>query len=138
MISWPPTKLISLTRLISVIGRRYYARHAGGSSYESGIPQTEPGREEAVILSNDGEMFVCWHPQPVIPYSCTRPLPDVPETDTVLNVQYNSEVKELFKRQHPYYVNQKLQKLTFTTKHRWFPKHDVWAPPKPPKDREYL
>lgn len=36
------------------------------------IPVTEPGREEAVVLSKDKEVLVCWHPEPTIPYDCTR------------------------------------------------------------------
>lgn len=53
--------------------------------------------------------------------SCIQPLPEVAETDTLLNVQYNEEVKELFKRQHPFFVSKKLQDLTFTTKYQWRP-----------------
>ncbi|KAF2365735.1 Ribosomal protein S32 mitochondrial [Trinorchestia longiramus] len=117
---------------------RNYARGVGRKSSRTALLQTEPGREEAVVLSNDSEMFVCWHPQPVIPYHCTLPLPETPETDTVLNVQYNEEVKELFKRSHPYFINKKLQQLTFTTKHRWFPRSTDYRHPKDPKDREYL
>ena len=29
------------------------------------------GREEAVVLTDDGKTIVCWHPQPDIPYEMT-------------------------------------------------------------------
>lgn len=30
------------------------------------------GREEAVVMTDDGSTIVCWHPQPDIPYEMTR------------------------------------------------------------------
>lgn len=30
------------------------------------------GREEAVVVTDDGNTIVCWHPQPDIPYEMTR------------------------------------------------------------------
>jgi len=36
------------------------------------ISETEPGREEAVVLSKEKDFLICWHPEPQIPYECTQ------------------------------------------------------------------
>lgn len=38
------------------------------------LPQSEPGRTEAVVISDDKRVVVCWHPEPIIPYSATQVL----------------------------------------------------------------
>jgi len=101
---------------------------------------TANGREEAVVVTDDGSTIVCWHPEPKIPYHLTKPLPDVvEETDSVLKVQYNKEMKQLFRREHPFFVNKELRELTFTTKHPWYPRPGKrFAKKNPPRDREYM
>lgn len=97
------------------------------------------GREEAVVVTDDGNTIVCWHPQPDIPYEMTRPLPAAPpESDSVLKVQAQ-DTKKLFQRKHPFFVNKALRELTFTNKHKWFPSSEKrFAKKNPPRDREYL
>ncbi|KAK4291447.1 hypothetical protein Pmani_035730 [Petrolisthes manimaculis] len=100
------------------------------------------GNEESVILTQDGSTIVCWHPQPIIPYQCTMPLPDAPpESDTILKVQDKEDkMKQLFnKKQHPFFINKALRELTYTTKHIWFPKPDKrYFKKGVRKSREYL
>ncbi|KAK8729128.1 hypothetical protein OTU49_008639 [Cherax quadricarinatus] len=98
------------------------------------------GREEAVVVTDDGNIVVCWHPELKVPYEMTKPLPEPPQdTDSLLKVQYSKEMKQLFQKKHPYFINKDLRELTFTTKHRWFPRGEKrFAKKNPPRDREYL
>ncbi|KAG7154071.1 39S ribosomal protein L42-like [Homarus americanus] len=98
------------------------------------------GREEAVVVTDDGNTIVCWHPEPQVPYEMTKPLPQTTqESDSILKVQYNKEMKHLFQKKHPFFINKDLRELTFTTKHRWFPRPEKrFAKRNPPRDREYL
>ena len=44
--------------------------------------------EEVVVLTDDGRVVVCWHPEVPVPYELTRPIPaEVMPTDNVLKVQ---------------------------------------------------
>lgn len=98
------------------------------------------GREEAVVVTDDGSTIVCWHPEPKVPYHMTRPLPETAEeSDSVLKVQNKKELKQLFRRQHPFFINKELRELTFTTKHPWYPRPGKrFTKKQPPRDREYL
>ena len=31
-----------------------------------------PGREEAVVITDDEKTIVCWHPEPQVPYHLTK------------------------------------------------------------------
>ncbi|KAG0702589.1 39S ribosomal protein L42, mitochondrial [Chionoecetes opilio] len=97
------------------------------------------GREEAVVMTDDGKTIVCWHPQPDIPYEMTAPLPAASaESDSVLKVQAQ-DMKKIFQRKHPYFINKALRELTFTNKHIWYPRPEKrFAKKNPPRDREYL
>ena len=36
----------------------------------------DPGdREERIVLTEDGTIIACWHPQPKFPYEMSRPMP---------------------------------------------------------------
>ncbi|XP_076032206.1 mitochondrial ribosomal protein L42 isoform X2 [Oratosquilla oratoria] len=95
---------------------------------------------DGVTVVEHNSMLVCWHPEPKFPYEYSKPIPKAEsDTDSVLKVQNNEEVKELFRVNHPYFTNKKLQKITGTTKHLWFPRLDRrFAKRNPPRDREYL
>ena len=32
-------------------------------------------REEKIVLTEDGSIIACWHPQPKFPYEMSRPIP---------------------------------------------------------------
>lgn len=91
-------------------------------------------------MTDDGNTIVCWHPEPQVPYEMTKPLPELPqESDSLLKVQYNKEMKDLFRKKHPFFINKDLREITFTTKHEWFPRPEKrFAKKAPPRDREYL
>ncbi|XP_068205025.1 large ribosomal subunit protein mL42-like [Palaemon carinicauda] len=98
-----------------------------------------PGRDEAVVITDDGRTIVAWHPEPQIPYEMTMPLPEQSKADTILKVEDANAMKKLFRHQHPFFVRKELQDLTYTTKHPWFPRPGRrFAKKNPPRDREYL
>lgn len=44
--------------------------------------------EEAVVLTDDGRVVVCWHPEVPVPYELTKPIPaEAMPTDATLKVQ---------------------------------------------------
>ncbi|CAL1292525.1 unnamed protein product [Larinioides sclopetarius] len=92
-----------------------------------------------VVLTNNGQTICCWHPEEAPPYEHTRPLPEIEpelrEGDSVLKVQYRRDAKYRFKPDGP--TNEELAKMTYTTKHRWFPNNEKkYLDPNPPVDRE--
>ncbi|KAG8197467.1 hypothetical protein JTE90_007211 [Oedothorax gibbosus] len=80
-------------------------------------------RNSWTVLSNDGQTICCWHPKENVPYEHTRPLPVIDpefnEDDSVLKVQYRRHAKHRFQPDGP--TIPELAKLTYTTKHRWYP-----------------
>jgi large subunit ribosomal protein L42 len=93
---------------------------------------------EQITVTDDGSVIVCWHPEPHFPYECSRPLPEDQDTHSTLKIQSLEEVRSVFKEKKQEFVRQELMSLTYTTKHRWFPRgRDKYAKKTPP-DREYL
>lgn len=96
--------------------------------------------EERTVVTDDGLVVVCWHPEKPFPYELSKPVPEtVHEQNSVLKVQNISEVYDVFKPKKEEFVREELMKITHTTKHRWFPKSRLkYRKPRPPPDREYL
>jgi large subunit ribosomal protein L42 len=93
---------------------------------------------EQITVTDDGTTIVCWHPEPHFPYECSRPLPEQQQTHHNLKIQSSDEVCSVFNQKKEEFVRQELTSLTYTTKHRWFPRQrDKYAKNTPP-DREYL
>ncbi|KAJ8686746.1 hypothetical protein QAD02_022540 [Eretmocerus hayati] len=91
-----------------------------------------------LVVFMDDQMVVCWHPEQPFPYECSKPLPaKKPEVDTVLKVG-EKDVKEMFTKPKKEMLPIELAKITYTCKHRWYPrardKKRVITPP----DRPYL
>ncbi|XP_034938469.1 39S ribosomal protein L42, mitochondrial [Chelonus insularis] len=97
--------------------------------------------DKYIIINED--MVVCWHPEPKFPYECSKPLPlKQPEPKSVLKMPlekthkifspptYSSEERGL--------NAEELAKLTYTTKHRWFPRARDKRSKKTKPDRTYL
>jgi len=82
-------------------------------------------REEQVVVTNDGTVVACWHPAPQFPRALTRPIPRSQlQTDTPaspLKVQVTEEMKELYHHKPERFQRRDLMRLTWSTKHRWFP-----------------
>lgn len=79
---------------------------------------------DSIALSKDQLAFYAWHPKKEIPYECTRPLPPIQEqiTSSLLKEEKIEEAMRAHRVDYPEKARQKLQDMTFTTKHRWFPK----------------
>ncbi|XP_046629819.1 39S ribosomal protein L42, mitochondrial [Neodiprion virginianus] len=92
---------------------------------------------EAVVIADDGTI-VCWHPEQHFPYQYTKPLPaEKIEENSVLSNRAK-EAMDVFRKKHPEVVREELTKITFTTKHRWYPRARDKKAKKTPMDREYL
>lgn len=95
---------------------------------------------ERIVVTDDGSVVVCWHPEKPFPYEFSKPIPEiVSQENSVLKIQNMSEVYSIFKPNKEEFVREELMKITYTTKHRWFPRsRDKYKKPLPLPDREYL
>lgn len=98
------------------------------------------GLVERVALTNDGRTFVAWHPAPDHPYELSRPIPQVELRDRSAIIKESSitTAMQAFHTKKPEIARQELSRITFTTKHRWFPRARDKKAKKTPMDREYL
>ncbi|XP_036614257.1 39S ribosomal protein L42, mitochondrial [Trichosurus vulpecula] len=94
-----------------------------------------------LALSSDGRTIICYHPSVDVPYEHTEP---IVRPDPVDNQEetYDQMLKARLKadgnttEQGP--MIEELNKLFFTTKHRWYPYgqyHQRRRKPNPPKER---
>lgn len=96
-------------------------------------------RESWVVLSDDGNTILCWHPEVPFPYEHSKPLPyiepELREEDSVLKLKYRLDQKH---REFPDGPSDKeLEKLTFTNKHQWLHKPSKkYRKPNQPRDRD--
>lgn len=94
-----------------------------------------------IAVTSDESTYVVWHPKQDFPYECTKPLPEVEATEaenTVLKTSYTPEIQAVFNKKSPEIARQELMNITYTTKHRWFPRARDKKAKKTPMDREYL
>lgn len=96
--------------------------------------------EERTVITDDGSVVVCWHPEKPFPYEYSKPIPvEVREENSVLKIQNVSQIYEIFKPKKEEFVREELMKITYTTKHVWFRKNgQKYKKSMPPPDREYL
>ncbi|XP_022901808.2 large ribosomal subunit protein mL42 [Onthophagus taurus] len=89
--------------------------------------------------TDDGSTFVFWHPKKEFSYENTRPLPEVKaESSGVLKTELSHQLKEVFNKKSPDMAREELMRITYTTKHKWFPRSRDRKAKKTPMDREYL
>ncbi|XP_042900986.1 large ribosomal subunit protein mL42 [Parasteatoda tepidariorum] len=92
----------------------------------SRLYSSDENRKSWTVLSNNGQIICCWHPEEAPPYEHTKPLPDIApefrEGDSVLKVQYRRDAKIRFQPDGP--TMEELAKMTYTTKHRWYPNNE--------------
>lgn len=98
------------------------------------------GLVDKIALTNDGKTFVAWHPKPEFPYELSRPIPIVEQRDksAVIKESAINTAMEAFSKKHPEIARQEMSKITFTTKHKWFPRARDKKAKKTPMDRPYL
>lgn len=95
---------------------------------------------ESIGETTDQRAFIAWHPKKEYPYEFTRPLPTLTEQinhslikDEVLHAAENA-----FNRKTGTFSIDKLSKLTFTCRHRWYPRSRDKKAKQTPMDRTYL
>ncbi|XP_014610818.1 PREDICTED: 39S ribosomal protein L42, mitochondrial [Polistes canadensis] len=92
-----------------------------------------------VVIFTDKNMIICWHPNQGFPYEYSKPIiEEVQATpNTVLKIG-EKDISAIFKQKKQYDVITELAKLTFTTKHKWYPRSRDKKAKKTEPDRPYL
>lgn len=95
---------------------------------------------DKIALTDDRKTFVAWHPSTEFPYEFSRPIPAYEERNrsAVIKESAMDTAMAAFNTKHPEIARQELQRITFTTKHRWFPRSRDKKAKKTPMDRPYL
>ncbi|CAG9857606.1 unnamed protein product [Phyllotreta striolata] len=116
------SKMLNLSKFVRFISLRQQSTHS------------------KIVITNDKNTIVAWHPKQDFPYECTKALPDerFVETDTVLKTTVTPELLSIFNKKTPEQARQELMDITHTTKHRWFPRARDKRAKETPMDREYL
>lgn len=92
---------------------------------------------EAVIFSEDDQSIICWHPEVPFPYEYSKPLPlEEPKSTGLLKYDAKDMYKLQFKNDAV--KAEALGAMTFTCKHRWFPRARDKRAKKTLPDRPYL
>ncbi|CAK9807413.1 39S ribosomal protein L42, mitochondrial [Anthophora plagiata] len=92
-----------------------------------------------IVISMNKDTIICWHPERKFPYEYSLPLPEEKQitSNSVLCIG-DKEIAEVFKKKRQEVVIEELSKMTFTTKHRWYPKKRLHKIKKVEFDRQYL
>lgn len=95
---------------------------------------------DGVTSTDDKTTFVAWHPDTKFPYELSRPLPKQEKipSSAVIEESAMRVAQKAFKTAHPEVARQELQRLTFTTKHRWYPRARDRRAKKTEPDRPFL
>merc|ERR1740128_164609 len=134
--------MLSISRVLPL--SRLTFRTLSTSSPVTARRPSKPYREERVVMTNDGTVIACWHPQPKFPYELSQP---ISRSETVaipspLKVQVTEDMKELYHHKHERFHRRDLMRLTGTTKHKWFGGHDKRRAEmnerKNPREKPYL
>merc|ERR1711915_280392 len=102
-------------------------------------------RDEGICLNTTEDIICCWHPPPKFPYELSQPISRSSNlvTDSKLNVQHVQEMQDMYNFKHERFQRRELMRLTWTTKHRWFPNFGrkerlKTAAKSNPREKEYL
>lgn len=86
----------------------------------------------------DDNMVVCWHPEQPFPYEYSKPLPvRLPEPESVLKIG-EKEIKAVFRKENKAILPEELAKITYTAKHRWYPRARSKKAKKTVPDRPFM
>lgn len=96
--------------------------------------------KEEMTVTDDGGIIVCWHPEKPFPYECSKPLPEeIPvQSKTILKMEDKEEIYRVFRHKSEELVRRELMNITYTTKHRWFPRSRDAKAKKTKPNRPYL
>ncbi|KAK2582061.1 hypothetical protein KPH14_002766 [Odynerus spinipes] len=117
-------KMNKITRAIFTLGTKY-------PKYSTLPPE--------IVVFTDKDMIICWHPNQGFPYEYSQPILEEVKAgpNTVLKIG-EKDVSDIFRKKKDSDVIEELSKLTFTTKHRWFPRSRDKKAKKTEPDRPYL
>ena len=127
-----------------VPGGRLMCRALSSSALLSGRKQSPGYRKERIAVTEDGAVIACWHPPPNFPYEMSRSLPveEAAASSSPLKVTVTEDMKELYHHKHERFARRDLMRITWTTKHRWFPsKRKMWQEideRKNPREKPYM
>ncbi|XP_055379790.1 39S ribosomal protein L42, mitochondrial [Condylostylus longicornis] len=95
---------------------------------------------EQMAAIKSRKMFVAWHPDQDFPYEFTKPIPpeEVIDSGSLIKEDTLNTAMSAFKNKQPKVARQELMNLTYTTKHRWYPRARDKKAKKTPMDRKYL
>lgn len=95
---------------------------------------------ESIAESQDQQAYFAWHPKKEFPYEFTKPLPKIETqvTSSIVKDEILEAAMKAYKHNYPDLARANLSKLTFTTKHRWFPRSRDKKAKKTVMDRPYL
>lgn len=97
------------------------------------------GLVDKIGTTSDNSTFVAWHPEIDFAYEFTRPIPPQPTPrSSLIKAEALDTATKAFVNKHPEIVRQELCRVTFTTKHRWFPRARDKKAKKTAMNREYL
>lgn len=82
-------------------------------------------------------MVICWHPEKPFPYEYSLPLPKKEVDQSVLQVS-SAEVAGVCRKKDTSEIANEMARLTYTTKHVWFPRSRDKKRRKVEPDRTYL
>jgi large subunit ribosomal protein L42 len=127
-------------KMLRTIIRNFSSKSVNFKVYPRENPVKNHTSVQAIALSKDESCFIAYHPKPEFPYEFSRPIPEatVRQNQSLLKEQALETAYQAFKNKHPEVARQELTKITFTTKHRWFPRSRDKRAKKTPMDREYL
>ena len=95
--------------------------------------------EDPIVVTDDGSTIVCWHPEKMFPYQCTKPMPELlNRQQTVLKTTKQEAMKLMSKKRPDKEIVDEMAQLTHTTFHKWYPRSRDKKAKKTPKDREFL
>jgi len=119
------TQAVSMLRISTAFSRAFSTSSSILSRTSSKSPSSSSSgyRDERIVVTEDKTVIACWHPPPQFPYEMSRPIPRQENTgsSSPLKVQVTDDMKELFHHKHDRFLRRDLMRITWTTKHRWFP-----------------
>nr|ALS04959.1 mitochondrial 28S ribosomal protein L42 [Pseudodiaptomus poplesia] len=113
----------SVASLCSVLIRGpSWGRLLATSANHMSQSKSPPFREEGITTSKGGDIICCWHPEPKYPYELSKPISrnDVKVNGT-LKSHLLDDTSDLYHYTAERLQRRELMRLTWTTKHRWFP-----------------
>lgn len=114
----------------------------GATAAYASTPKTALGGlslVDRVVTTVDNSTFVAYHPTREFPYELSKPLPPPADpTSYLIKDDAIAFANKAFSTKHPELVREELRRITYTTKHIWFPKARSKKAKKTPMNREYL